>query len=187
MPSPFAHGVAGLGVHILMSRDRQEIADPWRVGVTVGAALLPDLDLAFKYVDGVNHHGAEFHGIGFAILAALAGGLAFRLLGWSRPLAGGLATGLAYATHPLLDYLNVDTHPPIGILALWPFSSSYYKFPWPIFMDIGRTLSWTGLVHNAVAGAWEAVVLLPMLWAAWRWRLKRLGGSPWHEGSKASR
>jgi len=63
MPSPFAHGIAGLGVHILMSRDGQEIRDPWRIGVTVGAALLPDLDLAFQFVDGANHHGAEFHGI----------------------------------------------------------------------------------------------------------------------------
>src|SRR5260221_3165718 len=163
MPSPFADGVAGLTVHILMSRDRQELHDPWRAGVTVGAALAPDLDLAFRYVDGRNHHGAEFHGLGFALLAALVGGLAFRLLRWKRPLAGGLAIGLAWATHPLLDYLNVDTNPPIGILALWPFDSSYYKFPWPIFMDIGRTLNCTTVRHNGFAGAWRAVSPLPVV------------------------
>jgi len=187
MPSPFAHGVAGLAVHVLASRDREELRDRWRIGVTVGAALLADLDLAFRFVDGRNHHGGELHGIGFAVLTAIAGGLAFRLLGWKRPFACGLAAGVAYATHPLLDYLNVDTPPPIGILALWPFSSAYWKFPWPIFMDIGRTLTWTTVVHDAVAGAWEATVLLPLLWVAWRWRSRRLGGPAWREGSRASR
>ena len=187
MPSPFAHGVAGLVVHIVASRDRQEFRDPWRIGVTVGAALLPDVDLAFRFVDGENHHSAELHGIGFALLAAVAGGLVFRLLGWGRPFAAGLAAGLAYATHPLLDYLNVDTHPPIGIMALWPFSTGYYKFPWPIFLDIGRTLTWTTVAHDAVAGAWEALVLLPLLWFVWRRRAARLGGALWHEGSRASR
>jgi len=81
----------------------------------------------------------------------------------------------------------VDTNPPIGIMALWPFSPAYYKFPWPIFMDIGRTLTWTTVLHNAVAGAWEATLLLPLLWAAWRWRSRRLGGPAWREGSRASR
>ena len=33
-----------------------------------------------------------------------------------------LATGLAYATHTLLDWLGTDASPPIGIMALWPFS-----------------------------------------------------------------
>ena len=81
----------------------------------------------------------------------------------------------------------MDTNPPIGIMAFWPFSSAYYKFPWPIFMDIGRTLTWTTVIHNVVAGAWEAALLLPLLWAAWRWRSARLGGPAWREGSRASR
>jgi hypothetical protein len=187
MPSPFAHGVAGLIVHLVVVRSRAELRDRWRIGVAVGAALLPDVDLAFRYVDGVNHHGAAFHGIGFALLGGVAGSLVFRLLRWPRPLASGLALGAAYASHPLLDYLNVDTHPPIGVMALWPFTSAYFKFPWPIFLDIGRTLTWTTVAHNAVAGAWEAALLLPLLWLVWSHRSSRLGGSSWHEGSKANR
>ena len=74
-------------MHVLASRDREELRDPWRIGVTVGAAVLADVDLAFRFVDGRNHHSAESHGIGFALLAAIAGGLVFRLLGWKRPFA----------------------------------------------------------------------------------------------------
>jgi hypothetical protein len=94
--------------------------------------------------------------------------------------------GLGWASHVLLDYLNVDTHPPIGLLALWPFLGAYLKFPWPIFMDIGRTLDWHTVRHNAVAAAWEAAVLVPLLVWVWRSRRRRLGSRSWHEGSRAS-
>mgnify|MGYP003296406768 CR=1 FL=1 len=64
--------------------------------------------------------------------------------------------------HLLLDLLNVDTHPPIGLMALWPLSSDYYKFPWPLFLDVGRTLSWSTALHDLVAVAWETALLLPL-------------------------
>jgi membrane-bound metal-dependent hydrolase YbcI (DUF457 family) len=185
MPSPLAHGVVGLTAHVLASRDREELRDPWRLGVTVGASLLPDVDLLFKLVDGRNHHNYEFHSIGFAFLAALTGAFVFRLLRWRRPVALALVVGLAWCSHLLIDYLNVDTHPPIGLMALWPLSSAHFKSPVPLFMDIGRTLDWTTVKHNAVAGAWEMAVLLPLLLVSWRRRSRHLGGLPWHVGSRA--
>ena len=78
----------------------------------------PDVDLLFKFVDGANHHSNETHSLGFALLAAVAAALAFRLSGWRRPLILALAVGLAWSSHVLLDVLNLDTHPPIGVLAL---------------------------------------------------------------------
>jgi hypothetical protein len=185
MPSPLAHGLAGLTVHVLACRDARELRDPWRIGVTVGAALVPDADLLFGLVDGRNHHNNEFHSVGFALLAAAAAALVFRLLAWRRPLALALAVGLGWGSHLLLDYLNLDTHPPIGLLALWPFSDAYFKSPIPVFLDIGRTLTWTAVRSNAVAGAWELVVLLPLLLASWRSKAQQLGGHPWHAGSRA--
>ena len=186
MPSPLAHGLVGLTVHVLASRDRAELRDPWRLGVTVGASLAPDLDLAFKLVDGRNHHNYAFHSIGFALLAAVSGAFVYRLLRWARPIVLGLVTGLAWASHLLIDYLNVDTHPPIGLMALWPFSHAFYKSPVPLFMDIGRTLTWTTVRHDAVAGAWECVVLFPLLLGAWRYKGRRLEEPGWHADSRAS-
>jgi hypothetical protein len=185
VPSPVAHALVGLSVHVLASTREGELRDRWRLGVTVGAALAPDLDLAFKLVDGRNHHNQELHSLGFALLAALAGALVFRLLRWPRALPLALTVGLAWSSHLALDYLNVDTNPPIGLQALWPLSSGYYKSPVPIFMDIGRTLDWTTMKHDAVAGAWECAVLVPLLFASWRYRQRRARG--WHEGSRASR
>ena len=37
------------------------------------------------------------------------------------------AIALAYASHTLLDWLGTDSSPPIGIMALWPFSRDYYE------------------------------------------------------------
>ena len=185
MPSPLAHGLVGLTIHVLASRDRQELRDHWRLGVIVGAALLPDLDLAFRLVDGRNHHNHELHSIGFALIAAVVAAGVFRLLRWHRPLALALVVCLSWTSHLVLDYLNVDTSPPIGLMALWPFSDGYYKSPMPVFLDIGRTLTWATVKHDTVAGAWECVVLIPVLLSAWRYKMRRLEGPGWHADSRA--
>ncbi len=181
MPSPVAHTLVGLTIHVLSARDGGELRDRWRIAVIVGAALAPDLDLTFRLVDGRNHHSGELHSIGFALLAAAVGAVVFPLLRRGRPFALALTVGLAWCSHVLLDYLNVDTNPPIGLLALWPFSDAYFKVPYPIFMDIGRTLDWTAVRHNTVAVAWECVVLVPLLLLAWRYR----GRKRWREVSRA--
>jgi hypothetical protein len=143
-----------------------------RVAVAVGAGVAPDLDLLARFIDGRNHHQAESHSLGFALLAAAAIFLIARVRGW--PAAGRLAllAGAAWTSHVLLDYLGRDTHPPIGLMALWPASSGYFKFPWPLFLDVGRTLTWEAVRHNALAVAWEAVLLVPPLLLCWRHRTR---------------
>ena len=175
MPSPLGHSLAGLTVHALTARDRGELLDVRRISIALGAAVAPDLDLLLRFVDGRNHHQAESHSLGFAVLAALATLAVARWKGW--PTAGRLAllAGAAWTSHVLLDYLGRDTHPPIGLMALWPVTSAYFKFPWALFSDIGRTLNWETVRHNAVAVAWEAVLLVPPLLLCWRRRIREDG------------
>jgi len=167
MPSPVGHGLAGLTVHVLASGDRSELRAPGRIAVVVGAALVPDMDLLFRFVDGRNHHDCETHSFAFVLAAALATAIVARTAQWTRPLALGLAAGCGWLSHLALDYLNVDTSPPIGIMAFWPLSHTFYKFPWPLFLDIGRTLTWATVRHDALAAAWEAAILTPLLFVAW--------------------
>lgn len=170
MPSPVAHGLAGLTVHVLLAREDAERLRWPRAAVVVAAALAPDLDLLLRFVDGRNHHQAESHSIGAALVATLVAAALLRAGGWALPMRLAAGVGLAWLSHIGLDYLNNDTNPPIGLMALWPLSSEYYKFAWPLFLDIGRTLEWATLRNNLVAAAWEAAVLGPLLWAAWRLR-----------------
>jgi membrane-bound metal-dependent hydrolase YbcI (DUF457 family) len=172
MPSPLGHALAGLTVHALLSRRRPELLDVRRIAVAVGAAVAPDLDLLFKLVDGRNHHQAESHSLGCALLAAAAVWLLARARGWPEAARLALMAGAVWTSHVALDYLGRDTHPPIGLMALWPVSSGYFKFPWPLFLDIGRTLTWETVRNNAAAVAWEAVLLLPPLMLCWRFRLR---------------
>ena len=172
MPSPLGHALAGLTVHALAARRPGQLFEVRRVALTVGAALVPDLDLLLRFVDGRNHHQAQSHSLGCALLAGLVVWGVATWRRWPRPLGWAAVVGLAWTSHVLLDYLGSDTHPPIGLMALWPASSGFFKFPWPVFMDIGRTLEWETIRHNAVAVAWETILLVPPLLLAWRHRLR---------------
>jgi membrane-bound metal-dependent hydrolase YbcI (DUF457 family) len=168
MPSPLAHGLAGLSIHVASSRDALELRNPTRAAWIVGAALVPDLDLLLRLVDGRNHHNNETHSIGFSIGLALLAAVIMRLAARASPWRLGAWVGAACLSHVLLDYLNRDTNPPLGIMALWPLDSSHYNFAWPLFLDIGRRLDAETLRSNAVAGAWELAILLPILVLVWR-------------------
>ena len=170
MPSPLGHSLAALTVHAVASRNRGELFDLRRIAVATGAGLAPDLDLLVRFIDGRNHHQAESHSVGSALLAGLAVWGLGRLCAWPRPGALGLLAFGGWVSHVVLDYLGRDTHPPIGIMALWPLSQGYYKFPWPLFMDIGRTLTWDAVVHNTLAVAWEMALLGPVVLLLWRQR-----------------
>ena len=38
----------------------------------------------------------------------------------------GLACGLAWSSHILLDWLGADANPPYGVQAFWPFSDTWF-------------------------------------------------------------
>lgn len=174
MPSPAAHALVALSLHALTARDEAEATDLARAGVFATAALAPDLDLLLRFVDGRNHHQAESHSLGIALVAGLLAWGVARAWHVVRPARWAAAAFAGWASHVGLDYLGRDTHPPIGLMAFWPLSHGYYKFPWPIFLDIGRTLDWNTMRHNAVAVGWELVLLVPLLALCWGYRPRRV-------------
>ena len=171
MPSPVAHFLTGLTVHVATA-PAKDLGWRFRTAITVAAAIAPDLDLALKPLGVAVHQGAS-HSVGAAVIAGLAVALVSFMGGSSRWRSLGLAAFLGWMSHLAIDVLNVDTHPPIGIMALWPLSDAHFKCPWPIFLDIGRTLDWKTVRHDALALAWEATLLCPLLVVVWRGRTGR--------------
>jgi inner membrane protein len=116
------------------------------------AGAAPDLDLL------VGAHSGPTHGLGAAAIVGLA---AFLL---TRRGLTAFAYAAAYATHILLDWLGSDTSPPIGIMALWPFSREYYESSLHLFMAISRRYwlpeFWR---HNLFALARELMILAPVM------------------------
>jgi hypothetical protein len=156
MPSPLGHALAGAAVGWIVAGDtggtRHRVRQPpWRHGLFFAAlAMVPDLDLI------VGAHSGPTHSVGAAVLAGLAG------LALTRHARLALAAAAAYASHPLLDWLGTDTSPPIGVMALWPFSHEHFASRAHFFYAVSRRY-WTAdfVAQSVRAVAWELLVLLP--------------------------
>jgi membrane-bound metal-dependent hydrolase YbcI (DUF457 family) len=129
--------------------------------------MVADLDLL------VGLHSRYTHSIG-AVLLTLA-----VTLWWTRrrgraALSVSVAVAASYGSHVLLDWLAQDTSPPLGVMALWPFDSSFFLSPVHVFLRISReywlAAAWT---QNVVSVARELLILVPLAWAVARFRLRR--------------
>jgi inner membrane protein len=172
VPSPIGHMLGGVTAGWLIAGREGGRGKPaargWRerrglkqaaAFAAIGAA--PDLDLLF------GTHSTYTHSIGAVALTVLGVWLCQR--GYRLQLA--LACGAAVASHILLDWLGSDTTPPIGIMALWPFTREFYQSPFFVFMAITRRW-WLPQFYtwNLVAAFREIAILAPIaaLVGAWR-------------------
>jgi membrane-bound metal-dependent hydrolase YbcI (DUF457 family) len=125
----------------------------------VFAACLPDIDFAW------GRHNLETHSIGFAIIVGL---LTFA---WKRSLRLASATTIAVISHVVFDWLGSDDFPPLGVMALWPFSHDFYFAGAYVFATISRRYWLPGFVaHNMLAVLREIVLLLPLVGLAYWYR-----------------
>ena len=92
----------------------------------------------------IGRHSYQTHSVG-AVVVVLAA-----VLAWTRRPRLAVAGGVAYASHILLDWLGSDTTPPIGIMALFPFTTDFYQSELFVFDAISRRVwLWSTWVHNA--------------------------------------
>jgi membrane-bound metal-dependent hydrolase YbcI (DUF457 family) len=165
LPSPLGHALAGIATGFFLSRMEPPGPRPrWfespggLVVLFAAAACVPDLDLL------VGAHNGATHSLG---AAALAGLVAFMLTGRTR-LA--LVVAVVYGSHVVLDWFNRDTSPPLGVMALWPFSRDHFIAPWPVLPPISRRYWLPGFwTHTALVAVFELVVFGGLAGiAAWR-------------------
>ncbi|HOG29341.1 MAG TPA: metal-dependent hydrolase [Vicinamibacterales bacterium] len=189
MPSPIGHMVAGLAVgwaaHALEAARSQPGdpagAAPWRlasagsipVAFCALLAAAPDADILMA------SHRTYTHSVGAIALvglAAAAGALWLR-----RPaVTAALVCAAAWGSHVFLDWLGHDGTPPIGLMALWPFTDRYYSSGFDLFADVSRRY-WNldeFVFGNARSIARELVVLAPLALAALWWQRRSTGPPP---------
>ena len=93
-----------------------------------------------------------------------------------RRLEISFVVGAAYASHIGLDWLTADSSFPVGVMALWPFSTDYYQasLKWSVFLNVCRQIGdiqcW---MNNGLALIRELTILLPAT-AALIWFQRRL-------------
>lgn len=99
----------------------------------------------------------ETHSVGFALLLGAA------VLAWKRSPRTALAVTVAAATHVVFDWLGSDDSPPLGVMALWPFSSAFYFADAYVFEAISRRYWLPGFIaHNLLAVVREVAILGPI-------------------------
>ena len=91
-----------------------------------------------------------------------------------------IACVAAYASHLLLDWLQADPTPPLGIQALWPVSSRWFLSGWDLLRPTERRHMFepATIQRNIIALVQEVVILGPVAVAAWLVRVKALAGLP---------
>jgi hypothetical protein len=171
MPTPIGHGLAGIAAGWAVARPAA-----WGRRVVVQTASLAFLGAAADLDLLVGQHSAHAHSIGAAaIVATIAAAVRW-------PLAEGrmriwVTAFAAWATHPLLDALALDTSPPIGVMAFWPFSAEYVQTGWSVFSPISRAYGAPGFVqHTLLAIARETLIVGVAVFVVWRLRAK---ARPW--------
>jgi len=119
--------------------------------ILAAVSIAPDLDLL------ISSHRGESHSIGAALAAGVIAWAVTRSPRWAAAVA------LAWGSHILLDWLSNDTRPPLGVMALWPFTRDYYKAGIEIFPPVSRRY-WESRfwIYNLKAVVMELLILLPI-------------------------
>ena len=166
VPTPIGHALGALTLGWgVTSRPASLGTVCIQSAIFVAVGVVPDLDLL------IGRHRQESHSVGAAILLASAA----VLMRWpvaDRPWRAWIAIFLASLSHPILDSLGTDRAAPLGIMAWWPFSRSYFLTGWDVFLPIPRRWYEAGFVWQIARAAVREVLILAPL-AAVSWMLRR--------------
>ena len=160
MPSPVGHALGGLAAAFVAdSLVRRPALTLPLLAASAALAVAPDLDIL------AGSHRTYSHSIGAVAIVGIVSWLVLR----ARTASGAAALTAAYASHLALDWMSKDTSHPVGLTALWPFNTTYYRSGWDVFGEISRRywLPEEFLVGNITAALLEVMIVVPFLFAAW--------------------
>jgi membrane-bound metal-dependent hydrolase YbcI (DUF457 family) len=158
MPTPIGHVLGGLAAGVLIAGRAEPSASS--VGIRSQSLLwvwglcgvLPDADFL------IGGHRGLTHTLG----AMCAVGCGTALIARRQPELW-FAAAASYGTHLLLDWFGGDTAVPLGIMALWPFTDTFYLSPYSLFPAICRQYWSAGCQVDLIqAVAWEMLLLGPI-------------------------
>jgi membrane-bound metal-dependent hydrolase YbcI (DUF457 family) len=169
VPSPIGHALAGAAIACSFRSSAG-----WKLPAACAvAAVLPDIDLLY-----MTAHRTATHSVPVAILLTI---VAIAVTGWVNPIrawlrhAGlgsqtvvvGLACGLAWSSHILLDWLGADANPPFGVQAFWPLSEAWFHSGLDVFPGTQRRdpLSMSAILINLRAALLEMLIMGVVLMA----------------------
>ena len=167
MPSPIGHALGGVATAFAAQR-----LNTWKLPLACAVlAAIPDADLLLPIA-----HRSVTHSVTAVALVSI---IAIVVTGWVTGQVSKrviVACTAAYASHLLLDWLNVDTNSPAGIQALWPFDDRWFISNLDIFPRIERRYPFSPrtMAANLWAAFVEVLIMGPVILIAW-WAGRRGG------------
>ncbi len=177
MPSPVAHGMAGMAIYAaaalpsLDASDRPIASAVWRdrrrVAGLIALAWACDVDYLFglPWLQPNRFHQAGTHSILFVLAVAAAVHWAARSR-WGEPWWGGIPFAVllaALGSHLVMDIVTEDASLPRGIPPFWPWGirvySPWHLFPRPYKSSAQELFS----LHNVRVVMVEIAVMTPVL------------------------
>lgn len=181
MPSPIGHALAGAAIAwSFRGTSPAGRATVWKLPLVCAiCAALPDIDLLYMPT-----HRTATHSVPVAILLTI---VAAGVTEWVNPVRDwsarrvgvasqtfvvGLACGLAWSSHILLDWLGADANPPYGVQALWPFSDTWFYSGLDVFAGTQRRnpFSMRAMLINLRAAVQEMLMMGSIAAAVWWFR-----------------
>ena len=149
----------------------------WRLPVACAlCAALTDIDLLYMPTHRTATHSVPV-AVVLTIVAVVVTGWVTPIRDWCRRYFGvesgtvivGLACGLAWSSHILLDWLGADANPPYGVQAFWPFSERWFFSGVNVFPGTQRRdpLSTRAMLINLRAAVQETLMMGSVAAAAW--------------------
>lgn len=174
MPTPIGHTLAGAAIFELSRPGKRN----WpRFALCVTLANLADIDMMLGF--GVGLPNLFHRGLTHSLLITLAIGGVGIMYGLACRKKSFLFWGTlflaAYGSHLLLDWLALDTGPPIGIPLFWPFSEVDFISPVLFFSDVYKGMTNATFFqelfcrHNLVTIAGELIIMGPVYVVALIW------------------
>jgi membrane-bound metal-dependent hydrolase YbcI (DUF457 family) len=166
MPSPVGHVLGGLATVFTSDIVQRQQTSERLLVICASLAAIPDVDLIVRQYHRTATHSVTAVALTFIVAAAVTG----RVTRWRT----AALCALAYASHLLLDWLGADTHPPLGIEALWPFSNRWFISGADLFRETSRLqlFTWATTMENARTVLQEIAILLPIVMVLWLVREK---------------
>lgn len=205
MALPTGHSALGVCLYLAFNKKDTSLIKNWKeVLLFIFSANVPDMDyipyFIFRTRESFLYHHWITHTLGFAILY---GAVVAALYKRFRPPKAGMFMerfmmffALAYS-HVLLDFLTHCDIPPVGVMLLYPFDSTYMIAPFTIFGHIldkavhiplgGEMLSINQLKYLTMEVSYELSIFMPIGFLIWYLRFRKPSLSPIVEDRQTSR
>lgn len=142
MPSPVGHTLFGLWIYVIWCKNLPRLLSgrlsDWILIIwIIFCSNLPDFDLFIGLAEGdlSKYHQTYTHTLGFALIIGLATFLFLKIKKQNRIYSISFLTFISVYFHVILDSLNCDSRPPVGVMLFWPFSNRYFN-PIQIFYPV---------------------------------------------------